>query len=118
MEGLGELGLTDDDGPYDEIQAGRYETQLNYEFMPPRRVEAFTEYWYPLRGLGNGFVEANHDLALNVRFLPATGAEKQHAEVAIYPTVAMSGVKIEVAIDPPLSRIRTNHTSPVNRPKV
>ena len=29
--------LTDHDGPYNEIQAGRFETQLNYEFMPPRR---------------------------------------------------------------------------------
>jgi tetratricopeptide (TPR) repeat protein len=94
----GELGLTDDDGPYDEIQAGRYETQLNYEFIPSRRVEAFTEYWYPIRGLGDGFVEANQDLALNVRFLPDSGAEKQRVEIAIYPTVAMRGAKIQVGI--------------------
>ena len=44
--------LTDHDGPYNEIQAGRFETQLNYEFMPPRRADSFTEFWYPLRAGG------------------------------------------------------------------
>ncbi len=79
--------LTDHDGPYNEIQSGRYETQLNQEFMPPRRVESWTEYWYPIHGLGGGFVEATRDLALNVRFLPAEGAEKPRVELMVGPTV-------------------------------
>jgi tetratricopeptide (TPR) repeat protein len=96
--------LTDNDGAYNEIQAGRYETQLNYEFMPSRRVESFTEYWYPVRGLGDGFVEATDELALNVRFLPAAGEKKQHVELAISPTVAIPSPKIRVLLGPKLLR--------------
>jgi len=96
--------LTDNDGAYNEIQAGRYETQLNYEFMPPRRVESFTEYWYPVRGLGDGFVEATDELALNVRFLPAAGEKKPRVELAISPTVATPSPKIRVMLGPKLLR--------------
>jgi tetratricopeptide (TPR) repeat protein len=82
--------LTDHDGPYNEIQSGRYETQLNQEFMPPRRVESWTEYWYPVHGLEGGIMEATSDLALNVRFLPAEKAEKPHVEVLVNPVVGSS----------------------------
>jgi tetratricopeptide (TPR) repeat protein len=88
--------LTDHDGPYNEIQAGRFETQLNYEFMPPRRVESFTEFWYPLRGLGGGFVEATPRLALNASFFKATAAMPQHVELSLFPTEAIPGVRLRV----------------------
>jgi tetratricopeptide (TPR) repeat protein len=90
--------LTDADGPYNEIQAGRYETQLNYEFMPPRRVESFTEYWYPVSGLGDGFVEATSQLALNVRFLPAQGNQQSHIEVLVSPTVSILHPRLRVRL--------------------
>jgi tetratricopeptide (TPR) repeat protein len=90
--------LTDHDGPYNEIQAGRYQTQLNYEFMLPRRVESWTEYWYPVRGLGGGFVEASRQLALNARFLPGSGGERAHVEVAFSPTVEMAGARVSVKL--------------------
>jgi len=79
--------LTDHDGPYNEIQSGRYETQLNQEFMSPHRVESWTEYWYPVRGLAGGFVEATRDVALNVRFLPAEGTDKPRVDILVDPTV-------------------------------
>jgi len=94
--------LTDQDGPYNEIQAGRYETQLNYEFMPPRRVESFTEYWYPVRGLGDGFVEATSQLALNVRFLPASGTEEPRVELLLSPVVAIPNPKVRIRLGPDL----------------
>ena len=50
--------LSDDDGPYNEIQSGRFATQGYREFMEPHRVEQWTEYWYPVSGLDGGFVEA------------------------------------------------------------
>lgn len=100
----GEEALTDNDGPYNEIQAGRYETQLNYEFMPPRRVESFVEYWYPVRGLGGGFVEATNDLALNVRFWPPSGGENAQVELAVYPTAAIRGAKVRVKLGSQLIR--------------
>lgn len=60
--------LSDDDGPYNEIQSGRFFTQGYREFMQPRRVEEWTEYWYPVSGLKDGFVEATSQMALNVNY--------------------------------------------------
>lgn len=57
--------LSDNDGSYNEIQSGRFYTQGSREFMNPHRVEQWTEYWYPVRGLNNGFVEATNQLAIN-----------------------------------------------------
>ncbi|MGA2631681.1 MAG: DUF5107 domain-containing protein, partial [Terriglobia bacterium] len=90
--------LTDNDGAYNEIQAGRYETQLNYEFTPPRRVEQFTEYWYPVRGLGDGWVEATEQLALNVRILPASQDKKPRVEIAVSPTVAIAAPSVRLLL--------------------
>ncbi len=90
--------LTDHDGPYNEIQSGRYETQLNQEFMSPRRVESWTEYWYPVRGLAGGFVEATSEFALNVRFLPAESAEKARVELLVDPTVDIQGAAVRVTL--------------------
>ena len=90
--------LTDHDGPYNEIQAGRFETQLNYEFMPPRRVESFTEFWYPLQGLGGGFVEATPRLALNASFFKAAAGMPQHVEFSLFPTEAIPGVRLRVKL--------------------
>ena len=88
--------LTDHDGPYNEIQSGRYETQLNYELMPPRRVERWTEYWYPVGHLGGGLVEATDDFALNQRSVPLAGRTEPELEIAISPVVAMTGVKVRL----------------------
>ncbi|HEV2493826.1 MAG TPA: DUF5107 domain-containing protein [Terriglobia bacterium] len=98
--------LTDHDGPYNEIQSGRYETQLNYEFMAPHRVESWTEYWYPVRGLRGGFVAAEKDLALNVDYVPAAGQAggEPHVELLISPTVALSGVTLQVKLGSELLR--------------
>ncbi len=57
--------LSDNDGSYNEIQSGRFYTQGSREFMNPRQVEEWTEYWYPVRGLDSGFVEATPDMAIN-----------------------------------------------------
>ena len=58
--------LTEKDGQYVEFQAGRYETQMEHEFLAPHRVEHFVEYWYPVNNLGGGFSEATPDAALRV----------------------------------------------------
>jgi len=88
--------LTDHDGPYNEIQSGRYEIQLNYEFLPPRRVERWTEYWYPVEHLGGGLVEATGDFALNGRFVPLEGSGEPQFEIAISPVVAIANAKVRV----------------------
>jgi cytochrome c-type biogenesis protein CcmH/NrfG len=58
--------LTDNDGQYVEFQAGRFETQMEHEWMEPHRVERFTEYWFPVNGMGGGFDEATREAALHV----------------------------------------------------
>ena len=55
------------DGQYVEFQAGRYETQMEHQFLAPHRVEHFVEHWYPVNGLGGGFSEATADAALRVK---------------------------------------------------
>ncbi|HVQ40409.1 MAG TPA: DUF5107 domain-containing protein, partial [Pyrinomonadaceae bacterium] len=58
--------LTDTDGQYVEFQAGRFETQMEHQFIAPHRVERFTEYWFPVNRLGGGLDEATRDAAVNV----------------------------------------------------
>ena len=86
--------LTDHDGPYNEIQSGRYETQLTQEFIPPRRVESWTEYWYPVQGLGRACVEATDSLALSVRLAEDSGPGKGGLEVAILPAINLAGSRV------------------------
>lgn len=86
--------LTDDDGPYNEIQAGRFQTQLSQEFMAPRRVESWNEYWYPVQKLGGGFVEGTSDFAINVLY--RAGPSRGTTEIAVSPAVAMRNAKIRV----------------------
>jgi tetratricopeptide (TPR) repeat protein len=75
--------LSDDDGSYNEIQSGRFYTQGYREFMQPRRVESWTEYWYPVRGLKDGFVEATSSMAVNVVYRDnASSAGKALVEVS------------------------------------
>ena len=81
--------LSDEDGPYNEIQSGRFPTQGYREFMPPRRVEKWTEYWYPVAGLKGGFVEATSQVAINVTF-PAG----HDVEVTISPAAEVKGATI------------------------
>jgi len=56
--------LTDDDGPYIEVQSGPLPTQSDYGMLLPRQQVAWREYWYPVHGLGEGFEFATRDLAV------------------------------------------------------
>ncbi len=90
--------LTDNDGPYNEIQAGRFQTQLSQEVMPPHRVETWTEYWYPVQGLGSGFVEGTPQFAINAVWPSISASEKSAVDLAVSPAVALDGAKIEVKL--------------------
>lgn len=82
--------LTDGAGQYVEFQAGRFETQMEHQFLAPRRVERFIEYWYPLRGMGGGFSEANREGALYVR------DEGKTLRVSVSVTAAQEGAELVV----------------------
>src|SRR5215813_11823901 len=58
--------LTDSGKQYVEFQGGRFETQMEHQFIAPHRVEHFTEYWYGVNRLGGGWNEATADAALRV----------------------------------------------------
>ncbi|HXH51077.1 MAG TPA: DUF5107 domain-containing protein [Terriglobia bacterium] len=92
--------LTDNDGQYCEIQAGRFETQLSQEFIPPQRVETWTEYWYPVAGLGGGFVDGTPQMAINVVYPSSGDAGKSDVVLAVSPAVALNGAKIQVKLGP------------------
>ena len=44
--------LTEEDGPYAEMQSGRLLTMRIWEIMPPCSVETWKETWYPIRKIG------------------------------------------------------------------
>ncbi len=83
--GAGEPGrqhvstYTDADGPYVELRSGRFAGRRQYEFLEPGTADGWTEYWYPVRGIG-GFVTANLNGALNVVEKPGA------VMVGIFPT--------------------------------
>ncbi len=54
---------TDSDGPYLEVQSGRFVWDGNYEFIEPGKTDGWTEYWYGAGGLG-GLTTATRDVAV------------------------------------------------------
>ncbi|WP_297036471.1 DUF5107 domain-containing protein, partial [Thermogutta sp.] len=63
---VAEEDLTDEDGPYIEVQSGPLPTQSDYGRLRPRQTVAWREWWYPVHGLGDGFELATRHLAVNV----------------------------------------------------
>jgi len=61
---VSQKNLTDDDGPYVEIQSGPLPTQSDYGMLAPRQEVAWREWWYPVHGLGEGFEFATKDVAV------------------------------------------------------
>ncbi|MGO8718543.1 MAG: DUF5107 domain-containing protein [Acidobacteriaceae bacterium] len=87
--------LSDNDGSYNEIQSGRFYTQGYREFMNPRRVETWTEYWYPVRGLDGGFVEATSQLAINAVY-PAGDSANPQVKLLVSPVAEVADATIVV----------------------
>jgi tetratricopeptide (TPR) repeat protein len=61
---VSQKNLTDDDGPYIEVQSGPLPTQSDYGMLLPRSEVSWQEYWYPVHGLSDGFEYATKDLAV------------------------------------------------------
>jgi len=65
--------LTDGGGQYVEFQGGRFETQMEHQFIAPHRVEHFFEYWFGVNRMGGAWNEATRDAAVRVE-LQGSGA--------------------------------------------
>jgi tetratricopeptide (TPR) repeat protein len=100
--------LSDDDGPYNEIQSGRFATQGYREFMEPRRAEQWTEYWYPVADLDGGFVEATNQMALNASFLQKGSAPAGEVKLLFSPVAVVSNVTVTVKLGSELLRAIQN----------
>lgn len=61
---VSQKNLTDDDGPYIEVQSGPLPTQSDYGMLLPRSEVSWQEYWYPVHGLTDGFEYATKDVAI------------------------------------------------------
>lgn len=59
-----QMDLTDDDGPYNEVQTGPLLTQAQVGRLDPCEAVEWQEWWYPVHGIG-GFTFANRNLAAN-----------------------------------------------------
>lgn len=59
-----QMDLTDDDGPYNEVQTGPLLTQADVGRLDPHETIGWKEWWYPVHGIG-GFTYATKDLAAN-----------------------------------------------------
>lgn len=61
---VSQQNLTDDDGPYIEVQSGPLPTQSDYGMLLPRQEVSWREWWYPVHGLGDGFEYATKNIAI------------------------------------------------------
>lgn len=82
--------LTDEDGPYIEVQSGPLPTQSDYGRLNPRQRVSWQEWWYPIHGLGDGFEFANREAAVNVM------RSADRVEIRILPTARYLGAEYEI----------------------
>lgn len=83
--------LTDDDGPYAEMQSGRLRTMRIWEILSPFSVESWKEVWYPIRAIGSP-VYANRDVCLS--YMPHK--EKGFVRIGVQATVSEHDVEISI----------------------
>ncbi|MBN1507941.1 MAG: DUF5107 domain-containing protein [Sedimentisphaerales bacterium] len=82
--------LTDEDGPYIEVQSGPLPTQSDYGMLVPRQAIAWREWWYPVHGLGDGFEFATKDFAVQ------TAREDGQLQLRMISTGKYSGASCSI----------------------
>ncbi|GAI87071.1 unnamed protein product, partial [marine sediment metagenome] len=82
---VSQKNLTDNDGPYIEVQSGPLPTQSDYGMLLPRAEVSWQEYWYPVHGLADGFEYATKDVAIQ------TTREDEKLQLRILSTGKFSG---------------------------
>ncbi len=82
--------LTDGGGQYVEFQGGRFETQMEHQFIAPHRVEHFFEYWYGVNQMGGAWNEATRDAAVRISL------QGREATVSVSPNRRFDGADLEL----------------------
>ena len=90
---VSQQNLTDDDGPYIEVQSGPLPTQSDYGMLLPRQEISWREYWYPVHGLGDGFEFATKDIAVQ------TARENDTLRLSIIATSTFPGATCLITRD-------------------
>lgn len=90
---MAQKNLTDDDGPYIEVQSGPLPTQSDYGMLGPHEEVSWREYWYPVHGLGDGFEYATKDFAFR------TARENGNLQVRVIATAAFPNAVVVVSRD-------------------
>jgi tetratricopeptide (TPR) repeat protein len=88
---VSQKNLTDEDGPYIEVQSGPLPTQSDYGALWPRDEVAWQEWWYPVHGLGDGFEFATKDVAIE------TARRDDRLELRLVATGRFPGARCAVA---------------------
>ncbi|HEY0765844.1 MAG TPA: DUF5107 domain-containing protein [Pyrinomonadaceae bacterium] len=83
--------LTDGGGQYVEFQGGRFETQMEHQFIAAHRVEHFFEYWYGVNQMGGAWNEATRDAALRI------SQKGSRATISIAPNQKFLQAEVAVA---------------------
>mgnify|MGYP003288453841 CR=1 FL=1 len=83
--------LTDGGGQYVEFQGGRFETQMEHQFIAPHRVEHFFEYWFGVNHMGGAWDEATRDVAVRISL------QGNKAVVSVAPNQRFSGAQLTLA---------------------
>ena len=83
--------LTDEDGPYAEMQSGRLPTMGIWEILSPFSEESWKETWYPVRDIGAPSF-ADGRLAFSLR---STG---DSLKLGIQAITALSGARLSVSV--------------------
>jgi tetratricopeptide (TPR) repeat protein len=81
--------LTENDGPYSEMQSGRLRTMRIWEILPPHSVESWKEVWYPVRKIGTP-VFANEKAAFSLSRLKG----KNSVRVGVFVTAPQPNAEI------------------------
>ena len=80
--------LTDGGGQYVEFQGGRFETQMEHQFIAPHRVEHFFEYWFGVNKMGGAWNEATRAAAVRIK------VDGSRATVSVAPNQRFSQAEL------------------------
>ncbi|WP_111765945.1 DUF5107 domain-containing protein [Nakamurella deserti] len=78
-----DANLTDGDGPYVELMAGAYtDNQPDFSFLAPGETKIFSQFWYPIQGIGP-VSQATRDAAVSLTRVATAGSARCLVGVAV-----------------------------------